>query len=115
MFRRNEHILIKRRTGCAALRMALLASSALLAAALPARAQDATWKQVPVDGNFNNPNNWDPPPGAVPTGTGFFNTSTITTLFFSAATTTIGGWTFNIGADGYLFTNDRTLRFNRAS
>jgi hypothetical protein len=62
MFRRNGHVLTKRRTEYAGLRAALLASSALLAAALPVAAQDAIWKQTPGDGDFNNPSNWDPPP-----------------------------------------------------
>jgi autotransporter-associated beta strand protein len=110
MFRRNGHILAARRTQ-AAVRTALLTSCALIAAALPAAAQDATWKAV--DGNFNNPNNWDNPPGAVPTGTAFFNTSNVKDIFFSAKTL-IGGWTFNAGADDYTFTNNRRLIFKGA-
>ena len=50
----------------------------------------------------------------MPTGTAFFGTSNITNLSFSAATTTIGGWTFNAGASNYNFTNGRSLTFNGA-
>jgi hypothetical protein len=54
------------------LRIALLASSALSAASMPAAAQDATWLAAPVSGNFNTAANWSS--GAVPTGTAFFGT-----------------------------------------
>jgi hypothetical protein len=50
----------------------------------------------------------------VPTGTAFFGISNVTNLSFSAATTTIGGWTFNAGASNYNFTNGRSLTFNGA-
>ena len=63
-----------------ALRAALLASSALLLAALPAAAQDATWNNPatvagPVAGtfDFNAAANWTP--AAVPTVTAFFGVS----------------------------------------
>jgi autotransporter-associated beta strand protein len=109
MFRRNGDVLTKRRMRHSGLRTALLASSALLAAALPVRAQDANWS--PGSGNFNNPSNWDT--GLVPTGTAFFGTASKTDLFFSA-NTLIGGWTFNAGADDYTFTNNRKLMFDGA-
>ena len=113
MLRRKGHVLTKRRMRHAGLRTALLASSTLLAAALPVWAQDATWKQPLSDGNFNNPSNWDNPPGAVPTGIAFFDKSLTTSLSFSA-NTLILGWTFNAGADDYTFTNNRRLIFNGA-
>src|SRR5690349_5481231 len=90
---------------------ALLASTALVGlAALPpgaALAQDATWLANPGTGDFNTAANWNP--AAVPTGTAFFGTSTTTNLSFSAATTTIGGWTFNTGASAYTFTNSNKI------
>jgi autotransporter-associated beta strand protein len=95
---------------------ALLASSALLLAAFPAAAQDATWNNPatvagPVAGTFDfNANaNWTNP-ATVPTGTAFFSTSSTTALSFSA-NTTIGGWTFNAGASNYAFTNGHIFAF----
>jgi autotransporter-associated beta strand protein len=76
-----------------------------------ARAQDATWLASPTDGNFNNNVNWTP--ATVPTGTASFATSNTTSLSFSAATT-VGGWTFNVGASNYTFTNHQALTFNGA-
>jgi hypothetical protein len=99
------------RRGQARLRTALLATSALIAAALPAAAQDATWLQNPGSGDFNTAANWSP--ATVPTGTAFFGTSNTTALSFSADTT-IGGWTFNAGASNYTFTNIGTLIFTGA-
>ncbi len=85
---------------------ALLATTTLVAVAalLPgvARAQNATWLAVPADNIFNNNNNWNP--ATVPTGTASFDTSSITSLTFSAPFTVIGGWTFNPGASAYSFT-----------
>jgi autotransporter-associated beta strand protein len=92
-----------------ALRTALLAS-ALISAAVSARAQDATWLANPGTGVFNTAANWDT--GSVPTGTAFFGTSDTTSLSFSA-NITIGGWTFNAGAPSYNFTTSgRFLQFN---
>jgi autotransporter-associated beta strand protein len=94
------------RRACGALRemvrAALLASPALIAGALPAMAQNATWLANPGSADFNTAANWTP--AAVPTGTAFFGTSSTTGLSFSS-TTTIGGWTFNAGASNYTFTN----------
>jgi autotransporter-associated beta strand protein len=102
-----------------ALRAALLASAALLLAALPAAAQNATWNNPatvagPAAGTFDfNANaNWTNP-ATVPTGTAFFGTSSTTALSFSA-NTTIGGWTFNAGASNYTFTNGQILQFTGA-
>ena len=95
-------------------RVALLAGTALVAAALavgPATAQDATWLLNPGSGDFNTGPNWNP--ALVPTGTAFFGTSNTTALSFSAATT-VGGWTFNAGASAYTFTNGQFLTFNGA-
>ena len=91
------------------LRIALLASSALCAAALPAAAQEATWLLAPGSGDFNTAANWDPPP--VPTDIAHFAASSITALSFSA-NTTIGTWIFNAGSPAYTFsTNGHTLEF----
>ncbi len=101
------------RDRAARLRVALLASSVLTALVMPAVAQDATWLAVPSSGTFNTAANWAP--ATTPTGTAFFNTSTITALSFSA-NTTLGGWTFNPGASNYTFTigSNRSLTFNGA-
>jgi autotransporter-associated beta strand protein len=93
------------------LRIALLASSALCAAPLPAAAQNATWLLAPGSGDFNTAVNWTP--AAVPTGTAFFGTSNTTNLSLSA-NTTIGGWTFNAGASNYTFNNGTHLEFDGA-
>ena len=96
------------RWGGFALRLALLAGTALVA---PAHAQDATWHTAPVSTNFSTGLNWDT--GFRPTGTAFFGTSTITNLSF-ANDVTIGGWTFNANAANYSFSNNRILEFTGA-
>ncbi|WP_199777466.1 autotransporter domain-containing protein, partial [Bosea sp. FBZP-16] len=96
------------RWGGLALRLALLAGTALVA---PAHAQNATWHTAPVSTNFNAGLNWDT--GVRPTGTAFFGTSTITNLSF-ASDVTIGGWTFNANAANYSFSNNRILEFTGA-
>ncbi|HVU41581.1 MAG TPA: autotransporter domain-containing protein [Xanthobacteraceae bacterium] len=88
---------------------ALLGCATLVAAALPAAAQDATW--TPGTGDFNTPGNWTP--ATVPTGTAFFGTASTTTLSFSA-TTALGGWTFNAGASNYTFNNTQSVSFTGA-
>lgn len=102
----------KRRVAGAALRVALLASSALIAATLPAAAQDATWN-FNGTGNYNDTSNWTP--NTVPTGTAFFGTSTQNNVSF-AGNVTIGGWTFNTGAPTYTFSIflGQALTFNSA-
>ena len=94
------------------LRVALLASTALVAAALPASAQDATWLAAPGSGDYNNATNWDA--GAVPAGTAVFGSSNITGLSLSAIITNVGGWTFNAGASAYTFSIDGNLLFTGA-
>jgi hypothetical protein len=58
--------------GGGAMRAHLLTTTAAVAllAALPARAQDATWSTAPGSSNFNTAANWTP--ATVPTGTAFF-------------------------------------------
>ena len=102
---------------------ALVGSADLLAATLPAAAQDATWLSNPtvagpVAGtfDFDSVANWNP--SAVPTGTATFGATSGPNLSFSAETT-IGGWTFNAGASNYTFfvtfvTGGQTLAFNDA-
>jgi autotransporter-associated beta strand protein len=93
------------------MRIHLLTTTAAVAllAALPARAQNATWLLNPGSGDFNTAGNWTP--ATVPTGTAFFGTSNTTALSFSADTT-IGGWTLNPGASAYTFTiPSETLQF----
>ena len=89
-------------------RTALLGCAALVSAALPAAAQDATWLLNPGSGDFDTAANWTP--ATVPTGTAFFGTSNTTTLSFSAATA-LGGWTFNARAPSYTFNNTQSVSF----
>jgi autotransporter-associated beta strand protein len=92
------------------MRAGLLASSALIAGALQAAAQNATWN-LNGTGDFNTAGNWTP--NTVPTGTAFFGVANQNNVSFSADTT-IGGWTFNPGASAYTFTFGQTLTFNGA-
>jgi hypothetical protein len=70
----------------AAVPVALLGSPVLCAAlvlaplltAPQALAQNATWLNAPVSGDFSDANNWNP--ASVPTGTAFFGTSSVTAL-----------------------------------
>jgi hypothetical protein len=84
------------------MRTHLLATTAVVAllAATSAHAQDATWLQNPSSGNFNTAGNWTP--ATVPTGTAFFGQSNTTALTISTPTT-VGGFTFNVGAPAYSF------------
>src|SRR3954451_24142038 len=77
----------------------LLASSALVALASPAAAQNATWTGNSTN-NYDDPGNWDT--GSVPssTGTAFFGTSTVSTIAIHQPQV-VGGWTFNAGASNY--------------
>jgi len=94
------------------LRAVLVAAGALVAATLPAAAQDATWN-LNGTGDYNTNGNWTP--STVPGGTAFFGVSNQNAVSFSAATTTIGGWTFNAGASTYTFSvGDQTLTFGGA-
>jgi autotransporter-associated beta strand protein len=94
-----------------ALRAALLASSALLLAGLPAAAQNATWNFTGTR-DFNTAGNWTP--ATVPTDTAFFGVSTQNSGVSFSANTTIGGWTFNSGASAYSFANVNDLAFTGA-
>jgi outer membrane autotransporter protein len=79
-----------------------------------AHAVDGTWLVAPGSSNYNTGTNWTSSP-TVPDGTASFGTSSTTSLVFSAATTTVGGWTFNAGASAYTFTNaGQNLQFNGA-
>ena len=81
-----------------------VAAVALLAA-LPARAQDATWSTAPGSSNFNTAANWTP--ATVPTGTASFGASNTTSIAFQAFTTTsVGTLQFNPGAPAYSFTTE---------
>lgn len=78
--------------------------------ASPAAAQNATWLNTatvagPVGGSFdfNADANWNP--ATVPTGTAFFGATTTPSVSFSAASTSVGGFTFNAGAAAYVFEN----------
>jgi autotransporter-associated beta strand protein len=100
-------------------RALLLGTASLLAigaasTGTPAHAQNATWLATPGSFDFDTAGNWTT--GTVPTGTASFGTSLNTSLTFSSATTTIGGWTFNAGASAYIFTiaNPNTLTFSGA-
>jgi autotransporter-associated beta strand protein len=106
--RRGTPVLRARRTPVS-LRAGLLALVALLVMVLPAAAQDATWNLTPtVSGpiagtaDFNGAANWTP--ATVPTGTATFGFSSSFSQSFSAASTTVGGWTFTAQATGYTFT-----------
>jgi len=86
------------------MRAHLLTTTAAVAllAALPARAQDATWLVNPGSGNFNTAANWTP--ATVPTGTAFFGPSNTTLIAFQPFTTTsIGTLQFNANAPAYSF------------
>jgi autotransporter-associated beta strand protein len=87
------------------------AAAAALLAAMPAYAQDATWLLNPGTANYNTAANWMP--ATVPTGTALFGATNVPNLTFSAAATSVGGWTFNAGAPAYTFTlGANTLFFN---
>jgi autotransporter-associated beta strand protein len=97
-----------RRTRWGRVRAALLASSALIAAALPAAAQDATW--VGATNSYNTATNWDT--NSVPTGTAFFGGTGNPNLSITTLSGTVGGWTLNSGAQSYTFTNESLSQFS---
>lgn len=99
---------MQRRLCAALLASTALAAALLLPAAGPARAQDATWLASPGTADFNTGTNWSP--ATVPTGTAFFGASNTTNLSFSNDTM-VGGWTFNVGASAYSFTDNGFLTF----
>jgi outer membrane autotransporter protein len=91
---------------------AVLAGTCLGSAA--AHAVDGTWLLAPGSNDYNTGSNWSSSP-TVPDGTASFGISATTSLVFSAAATTVGGWTFNAGASAYTFTNaGHNLQFNGA-
>jgi autotransporter-associated beta strand protein len=97
------------------MRAYLLVTTATIAllAAMPARAQDATWSTTPGSGDYNTAANWTP--ATVPTGTAFFGATSVPNLTFSSAATIVGGWTFNAAAPAYTFTlGANALFFNGA-
>jgi autotransporter-associated beta strand protein len=103
------------RGGGGAMRAHLLTTTAAVAllAALPARAQDATWQLNPGTADYNTAANWTP--ATVPTGTAFFGATNVPNLTFSSAATGVGGWMFNAGAPAYTFTlGANALLFNGA-
>jgi hypothetical protein len=90
------------------MRAHLLTTTAAVAllAAVPARAQDATWLLNPSSGDFNTAANWNP--ATVPTRTAFFgatNTPNLTLNSPFSIFTEIGGFTFNAGASNYTLAN----------
>ena len=92
------------------MRAHLLTTTAAVAllAAMPARAQDATWSTAPGSSNFNTAANWTP--ATVPTGTAFFGASNTTSITFQPFTTTsIGTLQFNPGAPAYSFSTSDPL------
>jgi autotransporter-associated beta strand protein len=94
-------------TGGGAMRAHLLTTTAAVAllAALPARAQDATWLLNPGSNTFNTATNWNP--AVVPTNTAFFGASNTTSIAFQPFTTTsIGTLQFNPDAPAYSFTTE---------
>ena len=110
--------------GCGSTRAHLLAGAALAALIvpiLPAAGQNATWNATatvagPTPGtfDFNAPANWTPNAAPIgPTGTAFFGATTTPNLSFSAQAT-IDGWTFNVGASAYTFTNEQLIFFTGA-
>ena len=98
------------------------ALAALVASILPAAGQNATWNATatvagptPSTFDFNAPANWTPNAAPIgPTGTAFFGATTTQNLSFSAPATLIDGWTFNVGASAYTFTNEQLIFFNGA-
>ncbi len=96
------------------MRAAFLASTALVACADAAVAVDATWN-LNGTGDYHTATNWTP--AAVPNavGTAFFGVSNQNAVGLSpTVATVVRGWTFNIGASAYTFTNNRVLNFNGA-
>jgi autotransporter-associated beta strand protein len=104
--------------GALRLRIVLLATSALVSAALSttvahADPVDATWIAAAGTGDFNKAANWDG--NAVPDGTATFNKSAAGVVLFTQ-NTTLGGITVNPNEGNYNFTNKAglVLDFNGA-
>lgn len=89
------------------LRFLLLTGTALsLGAVTSAQAQDATWLAAPGTNEFSTGTNWST--NTVPSGTGFFDTSTVLGIT-NSGNTSLGGITFNAGASSYTITNTATF------
>ena len=83
-------------------------AAAALLAAMPARAQDATWSTTPGSNIFNTATNWIP--AVVPTNTAIFGASNTTSIFFQPFTTTsIGTLQFNPDAPAYIFATSPSI------
>jgi autotransporter-associated beta strand protein len=91
------------------IRAALLASSVLMGTG-PALAVDATWNAAGT-GDYNTAANWTP--ATVPDGTATFGLSAQNAVTMSSASS-VGGWTFGIGASAYTFGLTDDLTFNGA-
>src|ERR1700745_1708102 len=96
------------------MRRGVLAGGLLTTGAAGAWAQNAMWQPTPtVPGpaagtfDFNANPNWVP--ATVPTGTATFDATSGPNISFSAASTTLGGFTFNAGAPAYTFKATNTL------
>jgi autotransporter-associated beta strand protein len=87
---------------------AAVVAVAIVGAAQPASAQDATWLLNPGSGTFNTATNWNP--AVVPTNTAIFGASNTTSILFLPFTTTsIGTLQFDRGAPAYTFTTAPNL------
>ena len=96
--------------GGGAMRVHLLTTvaAAALLAAMPARAQDATWSTTPGSNIFNTATNWIP--AVVPTNTAIFGASNTTSIFPQPFTTTsIGTLQFNPDAPAYIFATSPSI------
>lgn len=70
--------------------------------ALTANAQDAMWRATPNSNDWNTNGNWTP--NTAPTAIATFDISSVTSLRFSASSTSVNTLKFNSGAPGYTFT-----------
>jgi autotransporter-associated beta strand protein len=78
----------------------ILPAFVLLLSVQTSRAGSATWLQSPVNGNWNDPNNWSPQTVPGPSDTATFDSLSITTVTLSA-NTEVGGIVFNAGASSF--------------
>jgi autotransporter-associated beta strand protein len=89
-------------------RLLMTTVAAVLFAARPAQAQDATW--VGATNSYTTPTNWDT--NSVPTGTAFFGGTGTPGLSIATLGGTVGGWTLNSGAQNYTFNNEALSTFS---
>jgi fibronectin-binding autotransporter adhesin len=90
------------------------AAATLLLIGIPlavAQAQDATWLSSPGTSGFNTGTNWSG--GSVPTGIASFGTSN-TAGISTSTSTTLGGFTYNVGASAYTISLGSDLTFTGA-